>query len=781
MGTSLKFIFIFPVLSVTSLFAAVVPLPGKIEAENYSAMLGIQTEATTDAGGGSNIGWTDDNDWLTYDISVATGGNFDFSFRSASLYGGVIRMEIDGKDVGLSMALPITGGWQTWMTTTFQKINLSAGSHVLKVIAATGGFNFNYVNVSATVVSGGPGFLHASGKNIVNNNGNFVMKAVNIGNYMVQEGYMMNLGGGFQHIIKQKIADVVGQSNADQFYKDYYKNYLTKTDIDSLAIWGFNSIRLPMHYNLFTPLGQPTVFLESGFVMVDSVISWCKANKIYVILDLHAAPGGESSGDISDYVAGQPSLWESAANRDQTVKLWKKFAERYVNEQYVGGYDLINETNWTLPGNTMLMQLMQDITTAIRTVDNNHIIFIEGNSYANDYNGLTPKWDNNMAYSFHKYWNDVTDASLNFIFNIRDGQNVPIWLGEFSENSNHWNAETVDLMAKHNIGWAVWPYKKMGSVSGMVAFNEPNNWSALAGYINGGAKPSANTGQTILNELLQNVKLSNCKINRDYLFSLFPAPNSAARGFAPHHLPGVISAVEYDMGKNGIAYSDLVYQTSQFGAGGGSYTAWNTGWYFRNDGVDVQYSNAENKAIVGWMETAEWMQYTADVAFTSTYSVKIRAAGNGGKVSVLLDETTIINNATVGSTAGWDTWKDFSLGNINLTAGKHALKLLVATAGYNISSLDFVDVLSTGIDVEKIDSYSAYPSPFTNETSLKVSSEFSSPLSIKAIDSRGVEVYNSSAHFTNENISFGSDLAAGIYFVQLVHENKTQVIKIIKL
>ncbi|MFM7024141.1 MAG: carbohydrate-binding protein [Flavobacteriales bacterium] len=766
-------------LSCTAVLAAVVPVPGKIEAENYSEMLGIQTEVTADVGGGSNIGWTDDGDWLTYDISVANAGNFDFAFRSASPYGGVIRMEIDGGGAPVTVALPITGGWQTWMTTTMQKINLSAGNHVIKIIAVTGGFNMNYLEVSATGLSGGPGFLHAIGKNIVNNNGNFVMKAANIGNYMVQEGYMMNLGGGYQYVIKQKIADVVGQSNADKFYQDYYKNYLTKTDIDSLSKWGFNSIRLPMHYNLFTPLGQPSVFYESGFVMVDSVISWCKANNMYVILDLHAAPGGQNSGDISDYIAGQPSLWESTANRDQTVQLWKKFAERYVNEQYVGGYDLINETNWTIPGNTLLMNLMKDITAAIRTVDNNHIVFIEGNSYANDYSGLTPKWDNNMAYSFHKYWNDVSDASLNFIFSIRDGQNVPVWLGEFGENSNHWMTEAVALMAKHNIGWAVWPYKKMGSVSGMVAFKEPNNWSALADYINGGAKPSAQVGQAILNELLQNVKLSNCKINRDYFFALFPDPNSAVSAFASHHLPGVISAVDYDMGKNGVAYNDLVYQSSQFGAGGGSYTAWNTGWYYRNDGVDVQYSNAEKGAIVGWTEDTEWMQYSVDVAFASTYSVKIRAAGNGGQVSLLLDGSTFINAATVGSTAGWDSWQNFDLGNINLPSGRHTLRVLVSAAGYNISSLEFVDILSTGI-IEEPSLCNVFPNPFIGETQLKISHFSDLPVLVKATDSKGAEVYSAVSN-TNENIVFGSNLPSGIYVVQCLFDNKVQTIKLVKL
>lgn len=514
-------------------------IAGKIEAESYSNMFGVQTEPTTDFEGGSNVGYLDDGDWLEYDVNVTSSSNYDFVFRTASLTnGGSLRLVIDGITVADPVTMPVTGGWQLWNSTIRRNMYLTQGSHKIRLTVIKGGFNLNYINVSESLVEGEMGFLRAEGKNIVNKYGNFQIRAVNIGNYMVQEGYMLNLGGGYQHVIKQKIAEVVGNNEMERFYDNYKNNFLIKADIDSLAKWGFNSIRLPMHYNFFTELGKPTLFLDKGFKMVDQIISWCKANNMYVILDLHAAPGGQNSGDISDYIAGQSSLWEdapgsaftSAQNRAQTIALWTEFAKRYADEETVGGYDLINETNWTIPGNTLLFNLMKEITSSIRVYDNNHHLFIEGNSYANDYTGMTPKWDNNMSYSFHKYWNDVNDASLNFIFKMRDEQNVPIWLGEFGENSNHWNQETVELMNEHNIGWAVWPYKKMGSVSSALAFKEPSSWAILASFIKGeGAKPSASIGKSILDELADNVKLANCSINRGYLSALFPDPTKSSK------------------------------------------------------------------------------------------------------------------------------------------------------------------------------------------------------------------------------------------------------------
>ncbi|MDF2457055.1 MAG: carbohydrate-binding protein [Cytophagaceae bacterium] len=788
----------------------VVSLPGKIEAENYD--LGgqgvafndssptnegsayrtdaVDIQATTDAGGGYNIGYTTDGEWLEYTVNVTTSRTYDVAFRTASTLGGTIRLEVDGVDATGAVALPNTGGWQNWATTTKTNVAFTAGQHIVRVFIVTGGFNLNAVTVSVPVPNNG--FLRASGRNIVNNNGNYVLKTVNLGNWMVQEGYMLNLGGGYQWNIKNKIADVVGVAARDKFYNDYLANFITKADIDSLAKWGFNSVRLPMHYNLFTPLGQPDTYFESGFVHVDNVIRWCKANNMYVILDLHAAPGGQSSGDISDYVAGQPSLWESAANRAQTVKLWRKFAERYANETTVGGYDLINETNWTLPNNNaLLMQLMKDITAAIRQVDNNHLVIIEGNSYANDYNGLTPKWDNNMAYSFHKYWNDVNDGSIGFALAIRDGQNVPIYLGEFGENSNHWIAETVSLMNRHNIGWAIWPYKKMSTLSAIGSFKEPNNWYALANYINGGAKPSAATGQAILNELIENIKSANMKVNKDYLYALINASNNETAPYAANRLPGRVQAAHFDMGKNGQAYSDAVHQTAQFGSGGGSFVAWNTGYYLRNDGVDIQYSAAENAPTVGWTETNEWIQYTVNATTSGSYAVRVRVAGNGGRLTLSSDGVTVLNSITIPATGGWDSWQTVTLGNVNLSAGTHKLRMTFAAAGLNVSYLEFtngaaiVPGAAFAAEEQQATAVSNAPNPFTATTAITIEMVESADASVKVFDKTGTVIATLVDGYLEKGshtYTFdGSTLNADVYYVQCISGDKVTSRKIMKI
>ena len=99
------------------------------------------------------------------------------------------------------------------------------------------------------------GFLHRDGQKIVDGTGkNIILRGLGTGGWMVQEGYMLQTQpfASPQYVIRQKIQDVIGEEATKEFYAAYKANGITKRDVDSLAAWGFNSIRLPMHYNLYT-------------------------------------------------------------------------------------------------------------------------------------------------------------------------------------------------------------------------------------------------------------------------------------------------------------------------------------------------------------------------------------------------------------------------------------------------------------------------------------------------------------------------------------------------
>ncbi len=376
------------------------------------------------------------------------------------------------------------------------------------------------------------GFLKADGQRIVNEKGeNVLLRGIGLGGWMLQEPYMFQLSdvARTQTEIKSKISDLIGQKNCDEFYTRYLNNMITEKDVDALKKWGFNSIRLPMHYNLFTlPVdkelieGQHT-WLKTGFRLTDNLLSWCKKNKIYLILDLHAAPGGQGNDrPIADVDTLKPSLWESEANQKKTIALWKKLAERYKDEEWIGGYDLINETNYKLEGNITLKNLFASLTKEIRNIDKKHIIFIEGNQFANDYTGLTPPWDNNMVYSFHKYWNPTTVETIKKYLVMREQYNVPIWMGESGENNNEWFRAAVNLFETNNIGWSWWTIKKIGSESSLMTISKPAGYQKIIEYWAGkGPKPTIEEAKKTLMELAENVKFENCKINTGVLDALF--------------------------------------------------------------------------------------------------------------------------------------------------------------------------------------------------------------------------------------------------------------------
>ncbi|MBE0680251.1 MAG: cellulase family glycosylhydrolase [Bacteroidales bacterium] len=377
-----------------------------------------------------------------------------------------------------------------------------------------------------------PGFLKADGRHIVNGEGEFVLlRGIGLGGWMLQEHYMLKLSGvaPAQYDIRNRIAALTGEDRCAEFYDAWLSNMVTRRDIDSLKAWGFNSVRLAMHYNLFTPpVGEEPVqgeitWLEKGFVMTDSLLSWCAANEIYLILDLHAAPGGQGNDiPIADVDTTKPNLWESELNRQKTVEFWSRLATRYKDEPWIGGYDLINETNFPLEGNATLLQLFKDITEAVRKVDTNHIIFIEGNHFATDFAGLTPPWDDNMVYSFHKYWNPTTVETIQKYLDISAEHNVPLWMGESGENNNEWYRSAVELFEADSIGWAWWTLKKLDSESGIMNVTVPDGYRQIIDYWKGaGPAPSPEEAHTALMELTENIRLEKCNVNYGVLRALF--------------------------------------------------------------------------------------------------------------------------------------------------------------------------------------------------------------------------------------------------------------------
>lgn len=637
------------------------------------------------------------------------------------------------------------------------------------------------------------GFLHRVDKKIYNGAGQEVLlKGIGLGGWLVQEGYMLHTSNfaNAQWEIKAKITDLIGEANTEVFYQTYRDNYVKRADIDSLKKWGFNSVRLPFHYDLFATNNNPPVFLDLGFEIVDSLLSWCEANQIYLILDMHAAPGGQSANNISDYNPDYLSLWESEQNKNLTVQIWRKIAERYKDKKWIGGYDLLNEPAWNLgTNNTPLRDLYIRLTDTIRAVDNNHLLFIEGNWYATDFNGLTPAWDDNMSYSFHKYWNGNTQSSIQYLVDLRNNTNRPLWLGETGENSNKWFVDCVELMKTNNIGWAWWPHKKIESIAGPLSAYLLPAYQTLLNYWSGTApRPSAAYAYSALMAQANALLIENCRYQKDVTDAIIRQPNNNnIIPFADNLVPGIVNATDYDLGKMTYAYYDIDFENT------GSNGTWNNGYNYRNDGVDIEPCSdfISNGFNVGWIENGEWLKYTINVLESGIYTIKLNVAAPTaeGKILLSLDGQSITPVLNIPATGGWQNWQPLSIDSIYLSAGVHNLQTRFFIGNYNFSYMDFV-LSATSVEEENatpltFELQQNFPNPFNPVTEIKYSIPQTSNVKLKVFDIVGNEVatlvdeIKSSGKYSVK--FYANNLTSGVYFYRIQTDYFTSTKKLLLL
>ena len=122
-------------------------IPGKIQAEDFNNQYGLQTENTSDAGGGLNIGYTDAGDYADYLVYISDSGTYNLNLRTAAAYNsGKVEFLLLNNNSTASIStvdLPVTGGWQSWQTTSTET-TIEAGVYSLKMKVLESGFNINW-------------------------------------------------------------------------------------------------------------------------------------------------------------------------------------------------------------------------------------------------------------------------------------------------------------------------------------------------------------------------------------------------------------------------------------------------------------------------------------------------------------------------------------------------------------------------------------------------------------------------------------------------------------
>ena len=379
-------------------------------------------------------------------------------------------------------------------------------------------------------------FVRVSGQDLIKPDGSkLFIKGTNLGNWLNPEGYMFGFSKtNSARFIDEMFCQLVGPDFTAQFWKEFKDGYITRKDVEFIASTGANTIRLPFHYKLFTDEDYMGLKAQQdGFVRVDSVVNWCRDNGLYLILDMHDAPGGQTGDNIDDSY-GYPWLFESETSQQLFCDIWRKIAAYYKNEPVILGYELINEPiapyfENMQDLNARLEAVHKRAVAAIREVDTNHIILLGVAQWNGNFRPFKDsKYDDKLMYTCHRYGGAPTKEAIQSIIQFRDSVNLPMYMGEIGHNTDEWQAAFCRVMEENNIGYTFWPYKKLNG-SCFMSIQAPEGWKQVVDFSETlrttykeirEARPDQQQMRKVMTEFLKNMDCTKNEPQVGYIRSL---------------------------------------------------------------------------------------------------------------------------------------------------------------------------------------------------------------------------------------------------------------------
>jgi len=345
-------------------------------------------------------------------------------------------------------------------------------------------------------------FLTTKGTKLFDGDGRTViLRGFGLGGWMNMENFITGYPAN-ETAQRQVVCDVLGEEKYELFFERFLECFFTEDDAKFIKSLGLNLLRLPVNYRHFEDDMNPFVIKESGFKHLDRVIGLCAKHEIYTIIDLHALPGYQNQAWHSDNPTHKAFFWNHKHFQDRVVNLWETFARRYKNNPWVAGYNPINEP--ADPTEQRIMPYYQRIVDAIRAVDPDHIIFLEGNCYSRDFHMFGEPLPN-IVYTNHDYAlpgfidggpypgysrgvyvdRDVLESTFLERSKYMLEHNVPIWVGEFGPvypgnpdaDAMRYQVlqDQLEIYAKYEVNWAIWTYKDIG-LQGVVHTKPESAW-----------------------------------------------------------------------------------------------------------------------------------------------------------------------------------------------------------------------------------------------------------------------------------------------------------------
>jgi endoglucanase len=336
----------------------------------------------------------------------------------------------------------------------------------------------------------GTALLGAQGNRIVDGEGNPVLlRGFGLGGWMNMENFITGYPAN-EEAQREAVRAVLGEQMYTFFFDRFLEHFFTEGDARFISSLGLNLLRLPVNYRHFEDDMRPFEIKEDGFRHLDRVVDLCAEQGIYTIIDLHALPGYQNQHWHSDNPTHKALLWRHRHFQDRTVSIWEHIAERYRGNPWVAGYNPINEP--ADPSEQLIMPFYRRLYEAIRAVDPERLIFLEGNRYSVDFHMFGQPWDN-VVYTNHDYAlpgfvdggpypgvsrgeyvdRDVLEKTFLQRSEYMLEHDVPIWVGEFGPvyppddpDSHAMRRELLrdqlEIYARHSVNWAIWTYKDIG-------------------------------------------------------------------------------------------------------------------------------------------------------------------------------------------------------------------------------------------------------------------------------------------------------------------------------
>jgi hypothetical protein len=370
-----------------------------------------------------------------------------------------------------------------------------------------------------------------------------LLRGFGIGSWMNFEHFMLRIPGTEKRI-REVFAEVYGPAKADRFFDDLLTYFIADDDFRFLKSLGVNTIRLALNYRHFDDDQNPGNYKIEGFKQIDRVLGLCKEYGIYAILDMHTSPGGQNPDTHSSSETGVAGFWSDASLRERLINLWLYMADRYKKETIIAGFDILNEPSF-VPDKKAFNDFYDRVIQSIRSVDNNHIIFLEGDYWARDFSIFNRLGGHQQAISFHFYpgqhvsVHDKPDIRqqqmadrLQYYRELREQTGLPLWCGEtgglFPANrrteGNELLAQCLNIFEQHQISWSIWAYKDAQSMS-LVYPKSDTPWMEFANGLRPDWQSKKKRTENVTNDLFNRLQEIfsyeiNCKMKEKYSFRI---------------------------------------------------------------------------------------------------------------------------------------------------------------------------------------------------------------------------------------------------------------------